>query len=106
MLAAGSLATCQPTLYGFGQTARLAETHPALRAPIFLGPADFAAHQLILTIDQRPDEQNDVLPVAEPLEVGGLIHGRVREPVTNGANHPTRTLRFGIENAWVWLRFG
>ena len=74
MLTEGLPATSQPTLYSISQTARLAETNPALWAPVFLGAADFAAQQLILAIHQRPNEQNDVLPVAEPLDIGELIH--------------------------------
>jgi hypothetical protein len=72
----GSPATGQPGLHSSGQTARFAESDPALWATVFLGTADFAAQQLILGIDHRPNEQNHVLPVVELLDIGRSMHGR------------------------------
>jgi hypothetical protein len=74
MLVEDSLATSQPGLYGSGQSARFAETDPALWATVFVGPANFPAQQLILGIDHRPHEKNDILPVVEQLDIGGLAH--------------------------------
>jgi len=64
-----SPSTGQPTLDSVSESARLAETDPTFWASVFLGPANFAAQQSILTIDQRANDQNDVLAVAEALDV-------------------------------------
>jgi hypothetical protein len=101
-----SLPTSQPTLDSVSQTARLVETDPAFWTPEFVGPADCAAQQLIPAIDQRTNDENDILPVAQPLDIAELIHGGMRELVANGVDHPARTLRFGIGTELVWLRFG
>lgn len=57
----------EPRLHGCRKTVGVAETHPALRAGKNVRAADLPAEQVIVTVDQRTDQQGDVLPVTQAL---------------------------------------